>query len=145
MKVILTEDVKSQGRKGDVVNVSDGYANNFLFRNKLAIPASAANLSVNTKQKEKEERAKAEAKSEAVNLAAKLDKVTISIEIIKGESGRAFGSVTNKEISDELAKQGFNIDKKKIIVESPIKTVGTYKIIAKLYPEVTGRFTVIIK
>ena len=102
MKVILTQDVKSQGKKGDVVNVSDGYATNFLFKNKLAVPASASNVNVNNMQKAAEAKRIADETAAAKEIAKKLETVTLSLSIEVGANGRAFGSISSKEISDGL-------------------------------------------
>ena len=144
MKVILLKDVRAQGKKGDVINVSDGYANNFLLKNGLAVPANAANVSVNNQQKEAEARLKAQQKAEAQEIAKKLTGVTLNVSIAFGANGKAFGSVTNKEVADELEKLGFSIDRKKIVIDQPIKTAGNFLVPIKLYPEVTGKVTVIV-
>ena len=137
MKVILKKQVKNVGRAGDVVDVSDGYAKNFLLKQQLAVPASAENLNVNTLQKKAEEKAKAEAKAEAIKLAGELKLIEVKIKATIGKNGTLFGSVTNKEISDELFKMGYEIDKKKIILSSPIKALGAYSVVIKLYAEVS--------
>ena len=116
MKVILVKDVKSQGKKGDVINVSDGYANNYLLKNGLAVP---------------EETAKAKADAE------KLKDVGLDFEIEVGERGKAFGSISSKEISEKLLSLGYNIDKKNINLEKPIKTAGSYSVEIKLYKGVS--------
>lgn len=145
MKVILKKMVKNVGRAGDVVEVSDGYAKNCLLKQNLAIPASAENLNVNTLQKKAEERARAEAKAEALKLAEVFKNLTITIKATIGKNGTLFGSVTNKEIADGLAKAGYEIDKKKIVLDQPIKALGTYKVNCKLYPEVSGTITVVVE
>ena len=140
MKVILQQDVKGQGKKGQLVNVSDGYARNFLLPKKLAVIATAEN--VNTmKQQEKArkaqeaaEKAEAEALSEKLKVAAKA-----------GEGGRLFGAVTAKEISECLAEQhGLTIAKTKLVLDEPIKACGGYQIRAKLGYEVTGTVNVMV-
>ena len=145
MKVILSENVKNVGRKGDVVNVSDGYANNFLFRNKLAVPASAGNLNINAQEKAAEAKRIKEETEAAQKIADELKNVTITLGVKVGENGKTFGSVSGKEISDELAKLGYDIDKKKIELETPIKTVGTYVVDLKLYKGVNGKLKVEVK
>lgn len=145
MKVILKKMVKNVGRAGDVVNVSDGYAKNFLFKQDLAIPATAENMNVNNIQKQAEARAKAEAKAEAIELARVLKNVTVTVKATIGKNGNLFGSVTNKEISEELLKLSYNVDKKKIVLSEPIKTLGTYKVALKLYPEVSGELNVVVE
>lgn len=141
MKVILTADVKSQGKKGDVINVSDGYANNFLFKNKLAVPASAGNMSVNNAQKKAEaERIAAETLA-AKELARKLEKLVLEMSLEIGANGKAFGSISGKEVSDELAKLGYSVDKKNIEL-APIKTVGSFEAQAKLYKGVSAKIKI---
>lgn len=144
MKVILLKDVKAQGKKGDVINVSDGYANNFLFKNNLAVPANTANVNTNNKQKAEEAKRIATETAEAKELAKKLEQITVNFLIEVGERGKAFGSITNKEVSEELAKLGFNVDKKAIVI-SPIKTEGLYEAELKLYKGVTGKLKLSVK
>lgn len=142
MKVILSSDVKALGRKGDIVNVSDGYANNFLLKNKLAVPASAGNLNINAQEKAafakkiKEETADAEA------LAKKLKDVTVVVKTKIGENGKTFGSISGKEIAEELSRMGYDIDRKKIELETPIKAVGEYLVPVRLYKGVVGKINV---
>ena len=114
MKVILVKDVKSQGKKGDVINVSDGYANNFLLKNGLAIPANQANVNINNKIKAEEQRKIDEDTAAAKVVAEKLKDLTLNFDIEVGENGKAFGSVSNKEISEKLLTLGYDIDKKNI-------------------------------
>lgn len=145
MKIILLKDVKAQGKKGDVINVSDGYAQNFLFKQNLAVPANSGNMAINNQQKAAEAKAKAEAKKAAEDLAKELCNVEIKISATVGKNGQLFGSITNKEISDELEKLGYTIDKKKIVLDSPIKAQGNYSVIIKLYPEVSAKIKVIVE
>ena len=145
MKVILTKDVKAQGKKGDVINVNDGYANNFLFKNGLAVPANQANVSANNKQKEAEAKRIAEETAAAKELASKLEKIEVVFEIEVGANGKSFGSISGKEISDELAKKGFTVDKKMVVLDSPIKRAGVYDVVLKLYKGVTGKLKVNVK
>ena len=142
MKVILLKDVKAQGKKGDVVNVSDGYANNFLLKNGLAVPANAVNLNVNNQQKAQQAKLKAEQLALAKEQKEQIEKVKVTIKVAIGASGKAFGSVTNKEIEEELAKQQIVVDRKKIVIENPIKTVGNFTVLIKLHPEVTAKLKV---
>ena len=132
MKVILLQDVRGQGKKGELVNVSDGYARNFLFPRKLAQEATADNINtmrMNDKAKqEKEQRAR----EEAAALSAKLRDMTLTVLAKGGGAGRLFGSVTSQEISDALAEQGMELDRRKIVIEEPIKTVGLYTVKCKL-------------
>lgn len=145
MKVILVKDVKSQGRKGDTINVSDGYANNFLFKNGLAIPANQANVNINNRQKENEAKRIAEETAAARANAEKLKDVTLNFQIEMGERGKAFGSITGKEISEELAKLGFNVDKKDIVLDKAIKTEGLFEVELKLYKGVSCKLKVNVK
>lgn len=139
MKVILLEDVKSLGKKDDIVEVKEGYARNFLFTKNLGVPADAKNLNDVKLRKAREDKISAEKLSEAKALAEKLEKTTLVCRIKAGKEGRTFGSVSSKEIADELRKQyDLDIDKKKLIVPDPIKNLGTYKINVKLHPEVTA-------
>lgn len=133
MKVILLQDVRGQGKKGEMVNVSDGYARNFLFPRKLAQEATADNINtmrMNDKAKqEKEQRAR----EEAAALSAKLREMTLTVYAKGGGAGRLFGSVTSQEISDALkAQEGIELDKRKIVIEDAIKNVGQYTVKVKL-------------
>ena len=145
MKVILTKDVKAQGKKGDVINVNDGYANNFLFKNGLAIPANQANVNTNNKQKEAEAKRIAEETAAAKDLASKLEKIEVNFAIEVGERGKAFGSISGKEISEELAKLGFTVDKKAVVLDTPIKRVGAYDVVLKLYNGVSCKLKINVK
>lgn len=144
MKVILTKQVKNVGKAGDVVNVSDGYAKNFLFKQGLAIEANQENMNVNTQAKQKAERERAMQKAEAEALAVKLKDIEVVVKASTGKNGQMFGSVTNKEISEELEKMGYNVDKKKIVLNAPIKNLGTYEVTCKLFPEVTCKLKVVV-
>ena len=133
MKVILLQDVRGQGKKGEMVNVSDGYARNFLFPRKLAQEATADNINtmrMNDKAKrEKEQRAR----EEAAAMSAKLRELTLNVYAKGGGAGRLFGSVTSQEISDALKEQeGIDLDRRKIVIEESIKTVGLYTVKVKL-------------
>ncbi|MDR2569704.1 MAG: 50S ribosomal protein L9 [Oscillospiraceae bacterium] len=140
MKVILEQDVKGKGKKGELVNVSDGYARNYLLPRKLAVLASPENLTV-MKRQEKERAKKTEAdKAKATATAEKLGDVLVKISARGGgDGGKLFGSITTKEISEELSKQhGIEIEKNKIVQEDPIKTFGAYEVKCKLGFEITG-------
>ena len=132
MKVILLQDIRGQGKKGEMINVSDGYARNFLFPRKLAQEATADNVNtmrMNDKAKqEKEQRAR----EEAAALSAKLRDMTLTVLAKGGGAGRLFGSVTSQEISDALKNQGIDLDKRKIVIEDAIKNVGLYTVKVKL-------------
>ncbi len=145
MKVILLEDVKGTGKKGQIVNASDGYANNFLFPKKLAVAATNDNLNSIKLQKKAEEKRKAEELAAAKELAEKLTKLDIKISVKTGDNGKLFGSVTNKEIAAAIEQQtGLVIDKKKIVLNDQIKMVGTRHVNIKLHPDVTAEVKVII-
>ena len=143
MKVMLTQDVKGQGKKDQIIEVSDGYARNFLFPKKLAIIADAKAVN-EAKNKEASNLHKIEvAKAEAKAIAEKLSKTTVQI-LAGGGTERLYGTVTSKDIAETLASSyGINIDKKKIVMNESIKTFGTYKVEVKLYgAEITGIITV---
>lgn len=144
MKVILLKDVKSQGKKGDTINVSDGYANNFLFKNNLAVPANQANVNINNKQKAEEARRIAEETAAAKEVAKKLAEIELKFEIEVGERGKAFGSIGSKEISEKLSALGFDVDKKIIEVKEPIKRAGKYEVPVRLYKGVAANLVVVV-
>lgn len=144
MKVILTQDVKPHGKKGDIINVSDGFAINFLIKKGLAVNANAGNLAINQKQKETEKKLKDEAMADARALAQKISGIYVELFATVGKSGQFFGSITNKEIADELEKKGFKIDKKKILLDAPIKAQGVYFVQIKLYPEISAKLKVVV-
>lgn len=142
MKVILTQDVKSQGKKGELINVSEGYARNFLFPKKLAVEADAKALN-ELKNREASIQFKHETDLKAAKDTAKtLESITVTI-VSGGNEGRLYGSVTSKEIAEALKTQHkIEIDKRKIVMPDPIKAYGTYKYDVKLFPEVVGKLTV---
>ncbi len=145
MKVILQQDVKGQGKKGQMVDVSDGYARNFLLPRKLAVEASADN--VNTmKLQEKARQAKlAEEKAQAESTAEQLKSLTVRVAAKAGTGGRLFGAVTTKEISDALkAQHGIDISKTKLVQDEPIKSFGGYELKAKLGHDVVGVVKVVV-
>ncbi|MBP3376273.1 MAG: 50S ribosomal protein L9 [Clostridia bacterium] len=145
MKLILTQDVKGQGKKDQVINVSDGYARNFLLPKGLAVPADAKSMS-EIKSREESRLHKIETeKAAAKETAAKLEKVTVKIIGQAGSDGRLYGSVTAKDIAEALEKQhGIVIDKRKLTLSEPIKTFGTYNTEVKLYTEITGKVKVTV-
>ncbi|HJB57452.1 MAG TPA: 50S ribosomal protein L9 [Candidatus Flavonifractor intestinipullorum] len=145
MKVILQQDVKGQGKKGQMIEASDGYARNFLLPRKLAVAATAENINT-MKQQEKAKRAQEAAeKAEAEAVAARLKDITVRITAKAGNGGRLFGAVTSKEISDALSEQyGIQIPKTKIVQEEPIKAFGGYDLKCKLGYEVTGTLKVMV-
>ena len=143
MKVILLQDVKSLGKKDQIVEVSDGYARNMLLPKKLGMEASSKNLNDLKLKKAHEEKVAAENLAEAKALAAELEKSSITVKIKVGEGGRSFGSVSTKEISDALKNQlGKDIDKKKIVMKDSIKAVGSFTVKIKLHPEVQAELSV---
>ncbi|MDN5363276.1 MAG: large subunit ribosomal protein [Eubacteriales bacterium] len=137
MKVILKQDVKKLGKKGDVVEVAEGYARNYLLPRGLAVEASAGNLKTLQKQKEAEQRRREEEKAEALRIAEKLKEITVVVHGKAGENGRLFGSVTAKDVAEALARDfGIKIDRRKMQLEEPIKAVGVYYIPVRLHAEV---------
>jgi len=143
MKVILLQDVKGHGRKGDVVNASDGYARNYLLPNNLAIEATSKNLSDLNNKKAAENKRKEKELEEARKLADTISKLEVVVKAKCGDNGKLFGSVTNKEIADTLkAKHNINIDKKKIVLPEPIRSLGAFQLEVKVYPEVAAKLSV---
>ena len=146
MKVILLQDVKGKGKKGQLIEASDGYARNFLRPKKLAIEATAD--AINTKKTNDKATAEriAKEKAEALALSNKLREMTVVVTAKGGGNGKLFGSVTNQEIADALkAKAGVTMDKRKIVISDPIKNVGTYTVTCKLGYEITAPLTVKIE
>ena len=143
MKVILLEDVKALGKKGQVVNVSDGYARNLLLPKKLGVEATGKNLNDLKLQKQNEEKVAQEILDAAKDLAAKIEAGKIEVKIKTGEGGRTFGSVSSKEIAVAVKEQmGYDIDKKKIQMKDSIKNLGTYIVPVKLHAKVTAELKV---
>lgn len=145
MKVLLLADVKGQGKKGELVNVSDGYARNFLLPKKLAVVADNAVMNeIKTKEEARLHRI-AEEKKAAQENAKKLEGIVVKLYAAAGADGRFFGAVSSKEIAEELFKQtGIEVDKRKIELDEPIRAFGTYSLDVKLYPEVDGKLNVVI-
>lgn len=145
MEIILLQDVKSLGKKGEVVKVNDGYARNMLLPKKLGVEANAKNMEVLKKQKEEEARIAAEQLAAAKELAENIGSKKVTIEIKAGGNGKAFGSVTTKEIGQAMKDQlKLDIDKKKIVLADAIKTAGEYEIPIKLHPQVTAKIKVVV-
>lgn len=138
MKVLLLQDVKAHGKKGDIIEVSDGYAKNFLIKKKMAIQATNQVINETNQKKASELRKLEIEKQEAIKLAERLNGNTIIVEIACGDNGKMFGSVTAKEISDALLKSGYDIDKKKNNLKEPIKSLGTFSVEVKVYANVTS-------
>lgn len=143
MKLILTQDVKGQGKKDQVIDVSDGYARNFLLPKGLAIPADAKSLSeIKNREASKQHKIDTE-KAAAKEIAEKLTKITVKIVTSGGTDGRLYGSVTAKDIAEALEKQhGIAVDKRKLALSENIKTYGTYNVDVKLYTDVSGKVKV---
>ncbi|WP_026506931.1 50S ribosomal protein L9 [Butyrivibrio sp. MC2013] len=140
MKVILLDDVKSLGKKGDIVNVSDGYANNMLFKKKLGVEATPANMSKLKAEKKYEEKMAQEKLDAAKAFAADMDGKVLKLTLKTGEGGKSFGSISSKEIAQAAKDQyDMEIDKKKIVLADAIKTCGEYEVAVKLHPQVTGK------
>ncbi len=144
MKVILKQDVKGTGKKGEILDVSDGYAKNFLLKKGLAEQASSVAVNSLKLQKEAEERRRAEEIREIRELAKRMDKSKVTVSIKCGENGKVFGSVTSKEIASRLEEQGFNVDKKKILLKDAIKTVGDYTVEVRLMEGVSAKVFVTV-
>ena len=145
MKVILQQDVKGQGKKGQMVEVSEGYARNFLLPKKLAIAATADAINTMNLKEKARKAEEARLKAEAEEIAKKLKDCKVQLTAKAGNGGRLFGAVTTKEISDGLKKQ-YNIDipKQKLVLDEPIKAFGTYQVKAKLGFEISGTVTVMV-
>ena len=146
MKVILLKDVKGTGKKGEVKEVSDGYARNFLIKKGVAVEASQANMKeLDEKEKSKERKGLIEYE-EAVLLGKQMEEINIQIEVKAGEGGRLFGSITSKEIAEQLKKQkNLDIDKRKILMDEPIRTLGSTFVEIKLHQKVTTKIRVDVK
>lgn len=142
MKVILLKDVKAQGKQGDIVEVSDGYARNFLFPNNLAKPATATALNSIKIAKEAEERRRKIEHDEAVELCKKLAGLTVTVKIKTGANGKLFGSLNTAAVSAALKAHGIDLDKKKIVISEPIKSLGRYVVTVKPFAEVSGKLNV---
>lgn len=143
MKVILLQDVKSLGKKDQVVDVNDGYARNFIFPKKLGIEATNQNMNNLKLQKQNEAKIAKENLKKAREFSKKLEELTVVVKMKAGEGGKAFGSVSSKEIAEEAKRQhGVEIDKKKIVLEDPIRTFGVFEINVKLHPEVVAKMHV---
>ena len=146
MKVILLEDVKSLGKKGQLVDVSDGYARNFILSKKKGIEATAKIMNDLKLQKAHEDKLAAQRLEEAKLFAAEIAKAEVVLELKVGEGGKLFGAVSSKEIA-QAAKEQLNmeLDKKKLVLPNPIKTVGTTSVSVKLHPQVTAELKVVVK
>ena len=145
MKVILLEDVKGSGKKGDVINSSDGYARNFLLPKKLAVEATNANLTVLKNQKESIEHKRAVNKDNASKLKERLEAAEIKIQAKAGENGKLFGAETSIDIEKAINEQtGIEVDKRKIVLDDTIKTTGSYEAAVKLFEGVTAKVKIVV-
>ncbi len=145
MKVILLQDVKNLGKKGDIVETAEGYGRNFLLPRKMAKEATAANVNQAKADKATAAHRAAQAKDEAVVLAAQVEKVVVTIKVRVGENGKMFGTVTSKDVAEALIQQtGLEIDRRKIELKGTVKNIGEYNAVAKLHTDVTANFKVIV-
>ncbi|GLB33099.1 50S ribosomal protein L9 [Lacrimispora amygdalina] len=143
MDIVLLEDVKALGKKGQIVKVNDGYARNFILPKKLGIEATTKNLNDLKLQKANEAKIAAEQLEAAKELGKKIEEASITVTIRAGEGGKAFGSVSGKEISQAISSQlGLDIDKKKLVLPEPLKTFGTHEVPIKLHKDVTAKLDV---
>jgi len=146
MKIILLQDVKSVGKKGDIIDANDGYARNFLIPKKMGVPANAENMNNLKLQKSNEAKVAQEQLEEAQNFAKELESKEVVLSIKAGEGGKTFGSVSSKEIANAYKEQcGITIDKKKIQLSESIKNFGVYEVKIKLHPKVTGTLKVKVR
>lgn len=145
MKVILLQDVKSLGKKGEIVTVNDGYARNFILKKNLGLEATNKNLNDLKLKKQHEDKVAQENLEEAKDLAGKLESGKIQLSIRMGEGGRSFGSISSKEIAEAVqAQMGYDVDKKKIQLKEAIKAPGTHEVAVKLHTKVTAKLKVIV-
>ena len=146
MKVILSQDVKSVGKKGEIVNVSDGYARNFILKKNLGVEATPKNMNDLKLQKQNDEKVAAENLADAKAFATELATKSVEVPIKAGQDGRVFGSVSTKEIATAAKEQlSYELDKKKMQLKEPIKNIGTYMVPIRLHPKVTAELKVIVK
>ncbi len=142
MNVILREDIDKLGTRGQLVKVAPGYARNFLLPNKMAVQATEANKKIVEQERQAHLRREAKVEGEAKDLGKMLGSVAITISQKAGENDQLFGSVTSKDIAEALEKQGYSIERRKIVLEEPIKTLGEFKVPLRLHREVTAEITV---
>ncbi len=146
MKVILKQDVKGLGKKEQMVEASDGYARNFLFPRGLAVEASATNVNIMKTKKEAETQKKDREIAQAKELAKKIKDITLTFKVKAGDNGKLFGSITSKDVAEAMkTQQKLEIDKKKLVMPDSLKSVGTFEVEVKLYPEISSKFTVKIE
>lgn len=146
MKVILLQDIKSLGKKGDIVETAEGYGRNYLLPRKLAKEANAANLNQAKQDKATAAHRAAQQKDEAVVLGAQVQKVVVHLKVRLGDNGKMFGSVTSKDVAEALIKQtGIKIDRRKVELKTAVKGLGEYTAVAKLHTDVTAEFKVLVE
>ena len=145
MKVILLQDVRGKGKKGQMLEVSDGYARNYMLPRKIAMEATADAINTLRMNDKATQERQARERAEAMELAKRMKAMTLTVYAKGGGAGRLFGSVTSQEIADALQSQGITLDKRKIVIDEPIKNVGTYTIRCKLGYEITAQLTVQIQ
>lgn len=145
MKVILLQDVKNQGKKDQIINVSDGYANNFLIKNGLAVQATETSTKRLSKELEIRKQEEDLYIEECQKIKDKIEKEEIIIKVKTGEQDKVFGNVSSKQINEELSKKGYNIDKKKICINTPIDTLGTHIVELKLHKKVIAKLKITLK
>lgn len=146
MKVILLQDIKSLGKKGDIVETAEGYGRNYLLPRKLVKEANAANLNQAKQDKATAAHRAAQQKDEAVVLGAQVQKVVVHLKVRLGDNGKMFGSVTSKDVAEALIKQtGIQIDRRKVELKTAVKGLGEYTAVAKLHTDVTAEFKVIVE
>ena len=146
MKILLLQDVKGQGKKGDIINVSDGYANNFLIKRGLGKVATADTINSTEIHNKAVQKQKEAEKQKAMEDAAKLKGKTVRIVADKGvQGGKMYGSITNKEIAEELNKMGFVVDKKQVVLKEPIRATGLYTVTVKVYAEIAVQINVSVE
>lgn len=138
MKVILTKDVEKVGKKGDIKNVSDGYARNFLFAKKVAVLATETSIKSVEEMKKRDVIKLAKEKEVYVELAAKISKLSLTLPTLVGEEDKMFGAVTTEDIAEAIKVEGFEVDKRKVELAEPIKALGAYDVTVKLHPEVAA-------
>ncbi|MGG1615033.1 50S ribosomal protein L9 [Paenibacillus phoenicis] len=142
MKVIFLQDVKGQGKKGEIKNVSEGYAQNFLIPRGLVRPATEGNVKTLEQQTAAEQKRKQKEKEDAIQLGKKLEEMTVQLKAKAGEGGRLFGAITSKQVAEALEKAGVKLDKRKIEMHEPIRTLGVTQVPVKLHPEVKSTLKV---
>ncbi|ADI00788.1 50S ribosomal protein L9 [Salisediminibacterium selenitireducens] len=145
MKVILLKDVKGKGKKGEVKEVPEGYARNYLFKHNLAVEASKGNIKSLEKKKESEEKQAQQELEDAKKMKKELEDMSVELSAKAGDGGRLFGAVTNKQIAEELKKAGYKIDKRKIEMDDPIRSLGYTNVNVKIHSDVTATVKVHVK